>query len=204
MRAPVAYAIALIAGGITLLGYFFSIPILDDLRTRMLGWAVILVGIATLVGSLNLVGVHWRKLTAKKGRDLYSLFFLVAFIVTLGSGLWLTPMDTNFQQVVTSIQLPVETSLLALLAITLTVACFRLPRRGRGWMGVIFIISVLVFLILDSGIIPLSGNSILSDASATIHRLPTAGARGILLGIALGSLTTGLRIFLGTDRPYSG
>ena len=34
--------------------------------------------------------------------------------------------------------------------------------------------------------------------------LPVAGARGILLGIALGSLTAGLRILMGADRPYSG
>ena len=32
----------------------------------------------------------------------------------------------------------------------------------------------------------------------------TAGARGILLGIALGTIATGLRILMGTDRPYSG
>jgi hypothetical protein len=31
-----------------------------------------------------------------------------------------------------------------------------------------------------------------------------AGARGILLGVALGTLTTGLRILFGTDLPYKG
>jgi len=31
-----------------------------------------------------------------------------------------------------------------------------------------------------------------------------AGARGILLGMALGTLTTGLRILFGADRPYGG
>jgi len=30
------------------------------------------------------------------------------------------------------------------------------------------------------------------------------GARGILLGVALGTLTTGLRILFGADRPYGG
>jgi len=32
----------------------------------------------------------------------------------------------------------------------------------------------------------------------------TAGARGILIGIALGALTTGLRVLFGVDRPYGG
>jgi hypothetical protein len=30
----------------------------------------------------------------------------------------------------------------------------------------------------------------------------TAGARGLLLGVALGAIATGLRVFLGFDRPY--
>jgi prolyl-tRNA editing enzyme YbaK/EbsC (Cys-tRNA(Pro) deacylase) len=34
--------------------------------------------------------------------------------------------------------------------------------------------------------------------------LAAAGARGILLGVALGTLTTGIRILFGADRPYGG
>jgi hypothetical protein len=30
------------------------------------------------------------------------------------------------------------------------------------------------------------------------------GARGILIGVALGTLTTGLRVLFGADRPYGG
>jgi hypothetical protein len=36
------------------------------------------------------------------------------------------------------------------------------------------------------------------------HVLAMGGARGILLGVALGTLTTGLRVLMGTDRPYGG
>ena len=30
------------------------------------------------------------------------------------------------------------------------------------------------------------------------------GSRGILIGVALGALTTGLRVLFGVDRPYGG
>ena len=34
--------------------------------------------------------------------------------------------------------------------------------------------------------------------------LVAGGARGIIIGVALGVITTGLRIFFGADRPYGG
>ena len=34
--------------------------------------------------------------------------------------------------------------------------------------------------------------------------LGTGGLRGIVLGVALGTLATGLRLLLGQDRPYLG
>jgi hypothetical protein len=37
-----------------------------------------------------------------------------------------------------------------------------------------------------------------------LRLLPLAGARGLLLGIGLASLTAGLRILFGADRPYDG
>jgi hypothetical protein len=49
-----------------------------------------------------------------------------------------------------------------------------------------------------------TGDSSVDPFLAAIRLLPVAGGRGILLGIALGSLMAGLRILFGADRPYSG
>ena len=72
-------------------------------------------------------------------------------------------------------------------------------------MAIIFLVSVVFFLLLGSGVLGNLGNlPLLGDLIELLNRLPVAGARGILIGIALGSLTAGLRILLGADRPYSG
>jgi len=69
----------------------------------------------------------------------------------------------------------------------------------------VFAISAFVFLVIGSGFLSASANiPILKDVLAAVNALPIAGARGILIGVALGSLTTGLRVLLGSDRPYSG
>ena len=204
MRAPLATAVAIAIGLVVLLGYF--VPGLAAIRSAVLGIGVILVGVATLVGVLNLIGVHWRKLSSSTNRDIYSLFLILAFFVTLLAGFIMGgPSNPGFQRVITAIQVPVETSLMAVLAFSLAYAGLRLLQRRNGFMSIVFVVSALVFLIIGSGFLPDSQSiPLIGGLISFLNQLPMAGSRGILFGIALGGLTTGLRILMGADRPYSG
>lgn len=204
MKNPLSAVIAILVGVVVLLGYFISLPQLVTLRGLLLGWAIILAGAAALVGIINLLSAHWRKLRSPKGGGFNSLMVILSFAVVFGLGLWLGPDSATFQKVVTAVQVPVEATLMAVLAVTLAVASVRLFRRQMTAFSVIFLISALVFLVLGAGILPVDGVPVLGSVVSFISRLPLAGARGILLGVALGSLTTGLRILLGADRPYGG
>ncbi len=205
MRAPVATAVAISVAIILLLGSFLPIPLLQDvLQPYLLGCAVIVGGVASLIGIYNLLSVHIKKLSAPKAGNLYSLFLIIAFVVTFAAGLWFAPSDAKFQRVVTHIQVPVETSLLALLAISLTYTSLRLLQKRKDRMAWIFVISTLVFLIATGGYLSMVGGNGNGAFATFFNSLPLAGARGILLGVGLGSLTTGLRIVFGADRPYSG
>jgi hypothetical protein len=205
MRSPFSTAIAIAVGLVLLLSTFLPIELLRNLRTVLLNLAIVLAGVAGVLAILNLVGVHWRRFRAPRRADGYSLIFLIAFALTFLGAVILGPSNAIVQKVVTSIQFPVEASLMAVAGISLAYAATRLFRRRKSWMAVIFLMSTLVFLVLASGFLsafselPLIGA--LLDA---IHRLPIAGARGILLGVALGSLLTGLRVLIGADRPYTG
>jgi len=204
MRDPVAAAIAIAIGLVILAGYFVPIPLLSAVQSTLLGWAVIIGAFAALVGITNLVFNHWRKLTGKINRDYYSLFALIGFALALAVGLWFGPGDPIVQQGVAAIIVPVEASLMAALAVALAYACLRLLRRRLDPMTILFVISTVVFLILGSGLLAGIDMPLVRDITMFIDRLPVAGARGILLGIALGGLTAGLRILMGADRPYSG
>lgn len=205
MRAPLSTAIAIAVGVITLLGYFLPIPQLHNIRLTFIEWAIILAGIAGLVAIIHLMRVHWQKVTVEEDKDITSAFLLLAFVVTLAAGIILTPNHPTMQKVVTNIQVPVEASLMAVLSISLIVASIRFFQRRRGLMPVIFAVSTVVFIIIGSGILAGAVNfPFIKDFLAALNTIPVAGARGILLGVALGSLTTGLRILLGSDRPYSG
>jgi hypothetical protein len=205
MRAPIATAVAIAIAVLVLIGYFVSIPLITDVQGLLLGWAVIVAGFAALVGIVNLIIVHWRRATTPQNRDMYSVLVIAAFLLTFAVGVWYGPADPAFQQVINAFQVPAEASLMAVLAVTLTVAGLRLLQRRKGVLAVVFMLSALVYLVLASGLF-VSGDwgSPVKELLHLINRLPLAGARGILLGIALASLTAGLRVILGADRPYSG
>jgi hypothetical protein len=206
MRAPITTAVAIAIGLIVLLGYFLPAPPLQTIRIILLGWAGTLAGVLLLIGVFNLIGVHWRRFTRSKPADYYSPYLIATFLITLVAGLWLGPGSSQFQRVVSAIQVPIETSLLAILAISLSVASLSLLKSRKNLMMIVFTFSVALFLLVGSGFLTGLSESIplFGSLLAALNRLPLAGIRGILLGIALGSLVTGLRILLGVDRPYSG
>ncbi|NTV36181.1 MAG: hypothetical protein HGA53_04440 [Anaerolineaceae bacterium] len=206
MKSPISTIVAIVIGVIILAGYFIppEITIFYNLHILLLGWAVILAGVALLVGIVNMVfGVHWKRVRAQQGKDYYSPFLILAFIITAGVGfIFGGPNNIQFQRIVAYIQVPIETSLMGVLAITLAFAAARLFQMRKGLMGWVFIASALIFFAAGSVVLLGAGN--IPFLQTFLEILPSAGARGLLIGIALGSLTAGLRIILGADRPYSG
>lgn len=204
MNRPFAAAIAIAIGLIVLLGYFLPIPVLTVLRLELIQWAILLAGMAALVGIFNLISVHWQKIRRREKGNFYSAVLLMALFAALGFGLVLGPSHPLMQAMVEAVVIPVEASLMALLAVTLVYASIRLFRRRVDLMTVVFLLTVLLMLFLSTPI--LAGNlSGLADLVRSMVNIPAAGgARGILLGVALGALTTGLRVLFGMDRPYGG
>jgi len=205
MRLSLSPAFAILFGLIVLAGYFLPFGPLLALNTVFLNWAVILTAVAALVAVIGLIAAHWRKLRLKRNPDRYSALVILAFIITLTAGIALGgPSSSAFQNIIFSIQLPLESSLMAVLAVSLLVAGYRLFKTRQGLMTVFFVLSVFLYLLINSGIWAAVDVPVLKQVLGFLQRLPAAGARGILVGIALGSLITGLRVLSGSERPYQG
>jgi len=199
IKLPIAAVVAAAAGLVVLLGYFLPLPALQPIRDLLLNWAAILTGVAVLVGILNMVGAHWQRLNQPKNRDAASLVLVLAFWVTVAVGIWLSPAHPVFRRIITHIQTPFESSMMAILSVTLTLAAARLLHQRRDLMSILFLVSAVLFLALAAGMF---NNPLLSLMANFLQQIPLAGARGILLGIALGSLVTGIRVLMGADHPY--
>ncbi len=199
----VALALAVLTGFVVLIGYF--IPMLAPLQSVLLGWAIILAGAAALVGVFNLILVHGNKITRRETGSIYSAILLICLFATFVFGLALGPDHPAMRLLVNAVIVPVEASLMALLAVTLLYASIRLLRRRANIMSIVFL-GTAVFMLMAAATLPFGEVGALNNFLRPWfqHVLALGGARGILIGVALGTLTTGLRVLFGADRPYGG
>jgi hypothetical protein len=195
-KAPVATIVALLFGWIILLSYIFPLVGLQSLRNDILSWVVIAAAAALLIGVINLLTVHIGKIRNREGSVFYSLTLVAAVILSFTFTLLQGPEGEIPQWLFTYIQIPVESSLMAVMAVTLTYASARLLTRRTNIFSAFFWIALLLAL--------LSINPVFGIQITLTRVLASAGARGILLGVGLGTIATGLRILIGSDRPYGG
>lgn len=203
IKSPFSLAVAIGSGLIVLLSYLFQQGLVLDIRDTILKWVVIGSAAALIVGFINLMIVHINKI--REGAKPFYSFLLVSFaFLSFSLTLALGPGHSIPQAFFQYIQIPVETSLMAVMAVTLTYAISKLLSQRPDLFSVIFILAVLVSLL---GMAPFFNVEIpfLSHLLRPFFNniLANAGARGLMIGVGLGTLTTGLRILLGADRPYS-
>ncbi len=198
-----AIALAVASGLIVLVGYFYPVEPLVQLRLQLTNWAMILGGMTVLVGIYNLLAVHVEKIRTRQKDAIYGGLLVLSLIITFGLGLVLGPDHTFMRAMVDAIIVPVEASLMAILAVTLIYASMRLLRRRVDAMSVVFLIVAVIFLVamMPTPFGPIPGDQLILQFTGMFS---SGGARGLLIGVALGTLLTGLRIIFGVDRPYGG
>ena len=210
LRFPiVSMAVAITAGLIVLYSYFFPDVLGLDIKATLLGWAISLSAVALLLGVVNLLSVHARKMADDNpgSGPVYSLVLVLGFIGAFILALVFGPGHTWSAWIFNYVQLPIEASLMAILAVSLAYAAARLLRRRMNAFSIIFALTVFIVLLgaspLANANFPIISSLLRSTRDWLTEVWTTAGARGILIGVALGTIATGLRILMGADRPYS-
>ncbi len=204
IKRSIPVAIAVAVGLLTLLGLLLNLPQLSGLLLR---WASFLTAIALLIGVLNLLAVHLNRLlkgNVYSGVLALSMVAVFAFAITDMAGITQNGVDTIFNWV----QFPLEAALSSLLAFLLLFAGVQMLCRQRSLGGAIFLLSAILVLLsavlATSRFVPENVADVFGSIGEAISGIfVTAGMRGILLGVALGTITLSIRLLLGMERPYN-
>jgi hypothetical protein len=206
LKRTLPAAIAIPVGVSVLVSILIPDPVLDALGLYLIDLAVIVAAFAFFLGVVNLMRVHARKLRGRPADRLYSFVLLVVVVLVVIFGLPSLegkpsgPAQPVVKWLFENVQIPIQTALSALLVFLLITAAYRLLSQRNAESAVMLIVALLVLLGQAAvGLFPP-----LSAIRDWIVAVPAmAGARGILLGVALGAVLTGVRLLLGIERPYS-
>jgi hypothetical protein len=206
LKRTLPTAIAIPVGIVVLVSILTPYRLLDAFGLYLVDVAIIVAAFALFLGVANVMRVHARKLRERPSDRLYSFALLVVMILVLVFGL--LPVEGGpsgaLQPVVRwlfdNVQMPIQASLSALLVFFLVTAAYRLLSLRNAESAVMLIVALLVLLgQAAAGLFP--PLSAIRDWIVAVPAL--AGIRGILLGVSLGAVLTGIRLLLGVERPYS-
>jgi hypothetical protein len=219
------------AGGFVLIAAYF-IPYTQSWGERATIWFDVLAAIAFVLGGGNLLKIHLMKISDRVRGWGYSLIVLISFLTTLAVGLFKIGVNPSaqypgfawsgayrdigspFWYLYEYAFQPLTATIFAMLAFYIASAAFRAFRAknleaslllaaafiillGRTFAGV-----VLTNWIDPNG--PFSGLRIENLSVLIMSVFATAGNRAIMIGIALGIVSTSLKVLLGIDRSYLG
>ena len=133
---------------------------------------------------------------------MYSIGLLAIAAVVLLAGIP-GPDSRLVRWIFDNVQLPLQAATFSLLAFFVATAAYRGFRLRRP-ESLAFMLAAIVVLL---GQIPVGKylSDVVPAAKDWLLAVPsTAGARGIIIGVALGTIATGVRVLMGLDRPYGG
>jgi hypothetical protein len=209
MKYVIPAAIAIGVGLVVLLSYLVPNPVLLTARLALVNWAVVLAGLAVLSGAINLFLVHGRRIQAGDRGWIYSLVTILAALGMLVVGVLegfneetpaLYREATLTGVLYEGIVVASLATLASLAVVFLVVAAVRMMRTRASIWSILFLAVVIVALV---GWLPFNALRPLNRFREWLMAVPvSAGARGILIGVALGTLVIGLRVLTGVERPY--
>ena len=204
MKKTIPLILAFSAGTFMVVQFFVPHRYIQALVEEVNRWASLIWCAALILGTLSL-GRHLAlKVRNKKEEWGYAIIALVSLVATLVIG-FITGMEegTLFMKLFKFVLAPLEATTFSLLAFYIASAAYRAfkakTRESTLLLGAAFLVMV--------GRVPIGAYlwGGFGKIAEWIMKTPNlAGQRAILIGAALGIVSTALRIILGIEQGYMG
>jgi hypothetical protein len=213
MRREIPFLITLVVGVVFVLQYFIPHAPFDRLNTWFSDWFSIVAAFAIWLGALNLMKISFQKMSARKSDWGYSVVIVLSFLLMAGIGFWegegFREPGTNFDWLYVNVYIPLSSTMFAILAFFVASASYR-AFRARNLEATLLLLAAFFVML---GRVPVGdiltqfmpdGYRLSNLASWVMNFPQAAGQRAIMIGIALGLVSTSLRIILGIERSHLG
>jgi len=213
MRREIPILIAIVVGFVYVIAFFVPHPPLNKFQDWGNDWIQIIAGFAIILGVLNLLKTSLEKVYKKSKGWGYSIIIILGFLVMIVAGLsegrsYQNP-GTSFFYLYFNIFVPLNATMFAILAFFVASASFR-AFRARNKEAT-FLLLAAIFLMLGrtplgdylSSWLP-TGWQLINISDWIMDFPQTAGQRAIMIGIALGIISTSLRVITGLERTFVG
>ncbi|KPJ49052.1 hypothetical protein AMJ40_06370 [candidate division TA06 bacterium DG_26] len=202
MKKQIPLLITFVAGMVMLVQYFIPHRPFSEVYRLFNQWYLVVAVFAMILGIGNLIKIHSVRLRRRGSGWQYSIVLLCSLGVMGVAGLgWGIERGGFFDYLYWNMYYPLSSTMFALLAFFVASASYRAFRARTAEATLLLASAILVML----GRVPL-GNylwdrlPLLGDWIMSYPNM--AGQRAIMIGIALGVVSTSLRIILGIERTY--
>lgn len=222
MRREVPLIITSVAGLVFAISYFIPHWPFGESESIFGDWISIVQSFAIWLGALNLIKVSSEKIRRKRDGWFYALLTIVSLLATLAVGFYdgfaglkaiptvsFRDPGTNFDWMFCHIYTPLTSTMFAMLAFFVASASYR-AFRARNFEATLLLVAAFFVMggrvpLFDLIIAPITDINYFSIFADWIMSFPnTAGQRAIMIGIALGIMSSSLRIILGIERSHVG
>jgi len=213
MRREIPLAITFVVGVVYVIAYFIPHWPFDQFESWFTDWFSIIAAFAIWLGALNLLKISFIKVFRKKADWPYAVLIIISFLVIVFFGFYegvgFRDPGTTFDWLYVNVYSALSATMFALLAFFVASASYR-AFRARNLEATILLLAAFFVMMgrvpvgdILTGFLP-QQYQMSHWANWVMNVLNTAGQRAIMIGIALGLVSTSLRIILGLERSYLG
>lgn len=207
IRRNLPLVITFIAGMLMIGDYYIKVPDFNKLVADWLKFVNVAATFAVVIGMVTLTRIHARRLSQHKEGWHNSLALIIALYGLLITGLVLGEgkftAHPTYAYWFNNLYVPLDSTIFSMLAFYITSASYR-AFRARSAEATVLLISAVVVMIGRAPIGPAIWSDLVPIVSWIMAVPNTAGMRGIVIGVALGVLSMGIRVLLGRERGYLG
>ena len=201
-KREIPIILAAITGLIMIFSYYLNIDFLNTTGKTLSDWNVVVFAISAWLGAVTLYRLHLKRIINRtEGQWLYSVVLVGSMSIYIIVGIVLSPSSSLYTTMYNTLSIPLGSAMNSLLAFFILSAAY-VSLRGKSIEGIVMFIVALLVMFGNIGV-GAAVSPVFPSIKDWILQVPsTAAGRGLIIAVAVGTVSMGLRTLFGYERGW--